>query len=354
MRKLLVFSSALLLLALAGCSTQQPTNSLPDSQNIVVRDIPADLRQVLDYYSFPEDQFPALPNRASADDTPPNNALTDYHVYAVTIIWGDFFTGAPPSLTTDWTGTLSVNADAIVNVTNEIDFEPGEDSVFEHNAVHFAAWQSFTSGDFDGLSFLVYVNFNVEYFAPPLLTFETSPFTESWNFDQLGDFSAFYVVNNLHAVAIHSERVWPHRCPSGFIRGEWVKSEIFADSGHFHGTWLRHDGNPIGYLSGNFWTNNDGTREFAGAISGYYTDEVLGSVYGTWMYDDYRLCPLCGAGHGLFRGVYHMQQNDISGYLAGEFGDYSLPYDQLNLPMHGFWKQRCPSIQINDQEPVVQ
>ncbi len=341
-----------IVVGLAGCSQDVTSPLVSKSDGIIRQEVPVEVQRLLDQHAVTELDPSELPSRAPSDWTSSSLTPAGYDVYAVTIIWGDFFSTEPqPSVTTNWSGRLTLNGDGTVNVTQTIDFEPNEDSVLSHDAPHFAAWISFTQGDFDGLSFLVFVRHHTPSVVSPTLTFDTPPFSASWDFRTLSDFSAFYVVDNIHAVAVHSRRVWPNMCPGGFIRGEWIKNEIFADDGYIQGLWLDHRGKPLGVLSGEFWADPDGTRKLSGTISGVLTPMVIAEVHGTWWYDDPRMCPMCGAGHGQFRGRYRFLDHGPTGSFRGEFGDYSLPLDERTLPMHGLWSQDCPSITSNDVRP---
>jgi hypothetical protein len=118
--------------------------------------------------------------------------------------------------------------------------------------------------------------------------------------------------------------------------GFWVRDAIFAYSGYFVGFWLSNEGDTISYVNGTFWQEDWITLRFEGQVTGYVTDEVIANLYGTWFYDDPRMCPMCGTGHGQFRGrtVYL-----AGGYgkIYGEFGDYSLPLEENELPLTGVW-----------------
>ena len=341
MKYVIPFLLVVIILCISSCSDERISPTQTES-NITAQDVPPEVQKILDRYAIP-DEIPIPFSKVNNDShTPP---LDGYDVYAVTILWGQLFSfSPPPSITTDWSGTLSTNAAAIINVRETIDFELGQDSILPAITPTYTEWVSFTTGDLDGLSFLVYTKRDVVYVVPPVLTFSTSPFTMSWDFETLADFSAFYLINNTDAVAIISKKIWPHDCPSGIISGEWIKAASFADSGIFQGLWLDRNSEPEGYLSGTYWMNSDGGGEFAGVVSGYLTDEVIVEVHGQWQYDDPRLCPLCGEGHGIFHGRYVYLHDGKSGSMWGEFGDLTLPLEEVVMPMKGWWRDDCPTI----------
>ncbi len=348
MKYVIPFLLVIIALFVNGCSDESMSPT-PAEHQPIAQDVPPDIQKILNQYAIPEEiPLPFTQNNPSDNDNNSDSQvpqLDGYDVYAVTILWGQLFSfSPPPNITTDWSGMLSTNAVATIAVRETIDFEPGQDSVLPSTAPYYAEWLSFTTGDLDGLSFLVYNMRGVIYFVPPVLTFSTQPLTMSWYFETLTDFSAFYMVSNTDAVAIISKKIWPRECPSGIISGEWIKAASYADSGTFHGLWLDRNSEPEGLLSGTYWTNSDGSQEFSGSVSGYITDEVIAEVHGRWWYDDPRLCPLCGEGHGRFHGRYVYLSDGRSGSMWGEFGDLSLPLDEVVMPMQGWWRDDCPTI----------
>ena len=78
-------------------------------------------------------------------------------------------------------------------------------------------------------------------------------------------------------------------------------------------------------MNGRFWTNEDGRRVLEGSVSAYHTDEVMFHLRGSWLYDDMRMCPMCGVGHGVFHGKIFRTNDRAIGEFHGEFGDWSLP-----------------------------
>lgn len=129
-------------------------------------------------------------------------------------------------------------------------------------------------------------------------------------------------------------------CEHGTLEGEWIRNSIFSDDGTFHGLWIDQEGEYIGYYGGQYWTTSDNQRLFTGEISGYITDQVLGHMFGTWYYDDYRLCPMCGTGHGQFKGFFYYLDDTGGGVMKGEFG-WADDVLQDTLPMTGIWKFFC-------------
>ena len=347
MRRFTIIMSLSLALLFAGCSDQ--TVSPEAETEIENQAVPEPILKLLNDNS-PGDDGSAPDGFEIRNSLDPNQLVdTAYDVYAITVLWGNLLNLPNPNdVITDWSGSLWVNAEAFVNVTYEISFEAGQDSVIPTNVPSMAAWVSKTAYDFDGLSFLVYFNPNNVYFAEPMVTFDTGPFSISLDFRQLIHFAAYYPVDNQNGVAILSKRLWHHGCPSGFMEGEWIKNGYMSDSGLIQGLWMSRDGTPLGYLTGTFWPHGeDGNYDglgggFAGSISGYYLTVVIAEFQGTWWYDDLRMCPVCGEGHGKFRGRYNYSTDEGGGgIMLGEFGDYSLPPDDINMPFIGIWRDDC-------------
>lgn len=342
MKSLIFFLSAFLILAFWGCSDRATTPGPTDDLTLIQQEIPPDVQKMVDEYigkdvSLTSDEY------LDYLDPPPDDMVSNCDIYSVTFLWGNLFNAGTPSAdTTDWTGTLWMNAEGIIHVRHEIDFEPGQDSVLPHNAPVFAAWISKTCQDIDGLSFLVFIRRDVDYFVPPVLTFETEPFTVEFDFYQLIMLDAFYQVDDQNGVVVHARKIWHNHCPGGIIEGVWEKEAFGSGQGTFHGMWKDRLGQPFGYMNGFFWTNEDGQGVFQGEVSGIVTDQVIAMLHGIWYYDDPRLCPMCGEGHGIFRGHFIFLDRPGNGVLKGEFGDVSLPPDQLDLPLTGIWEVNCP------------
>ena len=198
--------------------------------------------------------------------------------------------------------------------------------------------------DFDGISFLVFLKRGVVYITPPILTFETAPITLHFDFSELVKLNALYQLEHGNALAVHARKIWPPRCPGGFIEGRWIREDNTGSHGRFEGVWMNYKGEPEGYLNGAFWTNNDGRREFDGWVSGYYTDHIIAELKGTWWYGDPSLCVTCGQGHGWFHGHFvYANGTNRGGKVAGEFGHFLTPtVDQAALPLRGIWHELCP------------
>jgi hypothetical protein len=54
--------------------------------------------------------------------------------------------------------------------------------------------------------------------------------------------------------------------------------------------------------------------------------------------------PWCGTGHGVFAGKFEFADRDGWGYLGGVFGWATTDDTEIELPLKGHWKQKCPTI----------
>jgi hypothetical protein len=348
MRCLVTFLIVGLILSFAGCGNQSTSPALPETTGFERQETPDDVRKLIDNYALPVDGE-SYENELAMLDSLPVDLVGNCNVYSVTFLWGDIFNTADIAPdTVDWSGRLSIyNGEGVVHVRFVIDFEAGQDSVLIHDCQDFAAWISKTCVDFDGLSFLVFIkwnNINPASVACPSLVFETEPITLRFSLYQLAWLDAFYRVDNIGAVAVRSRLIWQNVCPGGLIEGTWIKDGSFGDSGYFQGLWLDYKGEVIGLLSGKFWRddNTNFLGKFEGWVSGVITLQIIAELKGYWFYDDYRLCPICGQGHGIFYGKFIDCIDGSVGRVLGEFGDYSLPPNDVEMPMHGIWYYYCP------------
>lgn len=351
MKTLLVGLLSVCLTVFVGCDRQ---TTAPENAGSVTASstMPPEAQKLLDEYVGPDDESSPT---AALNALNNGQNLTGYDVFSVTFVWGDIFGGSSSTETTDWSGDLSVEGQGQIRVGYEIDFEPGEDSILPAASVDQVHWVSYTTYDFDGVNFVVYLSPITPSNVPTAILFQTGPLTIRLTYDQLFRFSAFYQLNDSRGVVVYSRVIWQNSCPGGAMIGDWIKETNNSNQGNFHGEWLDHSGEPVGYMSGQFWTNNDGSREFSGNVSGIITDQVIAELHGVWAYDDPRLCPMCGDDHGFFYGRFHyIDGSDRRGWLRGVIGDYNLPPDADTLPYSGFWRVQCPYIPPNDPSAVVE
>jgi len=271
----------------------------------------------------------------------------------VTFLWGQLG-GVPSSdvAPTDWSGSLSSDAEVTIDVRFIIDFEPGQDSLMPVGTPSRAEWVSSTGYDIDGLSFRVSVARDNTGSVAPYLLFATAPITLQLPFYQLEYYAAYYPLGNGQGLAVLARRLWHHPCPAGALRGSWHWQDNTNSNGTFDGLWLDNNGEPIGVYSGRFWTTSDGAREFEGSVSGYITDQVIAEFKGHWRFDDPRVCPTCGDDYGLFCGKIRWLDNSGTGVMRGSFGYLNSEVDAAVLPMIGVWKKICTNAHIHATNPT--
>ncbi len=336
---------AVLFIALSGCSDKSSNPEGSQNQNPATGNIPSNVQEMLKKYVTDNDD--ALTNDwLSNFDSNAVDIACNSEAYSVTFLWGDRFGDAPSATAvTDWSGSLSINAIGSVSSRFTIDFEDGQDSVLITDSPTVTMWASKTSNDLDGISFMVTVRTDAEYFAAPILTFQTGPITLEFHMSDLISLDTFYLADNNNGVAVHSRRIWQNSCMGGTINGQWIKDDNTGQTGHITGYWVNYNDDTLGIISGTFSgpaTNDTQWGQFSGTVSGMMLDVVLFEFHGYWYYDDARMCPLCGQGHGLFWGKFVDDMNHRRGLLAGQFGDYSLPPDDAAMPISGYWQYYCP------------
>lgn len=338
MKTTITIVSVLLLAVFAGCSKDTPTGASDNDKN----QVPAMVQDLLVKHAVPL-PIPTTDNDlAQPGVSPTEPPYENYDVYAVTLLWGSLTNTTPaPGPTIDWSGTAGINGVVTIDVTHLIDFENSQDSLIPTNSPSVVAWASQTSNDFDGLNLLIYVDRDIVYITAPVFTLTTTPITKSFFVEELANLNAYYLVSNTAGLAIHARRIYSTSCATGLLSGEWIRADISGQSGTFHATWWEDNNEPFGYLAGNFWTEPTGERIFEGWVSPGNTTMIAYHVYGTWNYDDYSMCPICGSRHGQFVGFYADTNNRLKGYVKGQMGDYSLDPANNHLPLNGYWREFC-------------
>ncbi len=348
MRKMLVLVGLAALL-LAGCDSDTSSPTVAEKEAVSTGQMPVETRALLEENAADETDIDLSGVRLGFDDDLAAAAWENYDVFAVTIAWGDVYGQLGASVSsTDWAGTLSLESGpGLVDVRGVIDFERGQDSLIPVDSRHLVHWVSLTNRDIDGLAFLVFIEKTNTDVTAPFVRFTTAPFSLDMSRSDLKDFAQFFTIGDNKAVAVLSRQIWRTTCPGGFIKGEWARVNNTGDSGYFSGLWLDRNGEPVGMMTAQYRTLDNGDRVFEGSISGVMLTVVLGEVKGVWAYDDYRMCVTCGQGHGWFRG--RVEWNSASswpglhGGFRGVFGDYGLAPEARVMPLRGAWRVDCPN-----------
>lgn len=342
MQQRVTFLLAFFVLLFSGCAEKQEAIVDSGTNQQSASEMPAEVKSLLDQYSIPDEVD--LPEIVAS---PPNfdfSSINDsmYDVYMVAFLWGKLVPFGPPASTpTDWSGSLSVNGPSIVRVVSPVEFERGQDSLIPDDQPSAVNWVSFTDGRFDGIVCLVLYDKVTPTLVPQVLTFGTPPITLQFDFSQLERFYAFYQVDLVNSVAVVAHKIRLHHCREGFFKGVWQKSDSSEYRGIFRGHWLNQSEDTLGVVNGHFWTNDNGVGMLEGHISGINTGEVIAELQGLWIYDDYRMCPTCGTGHGQMRGHFRTIDGNEHGYFRGAFGDYDMPAGERTMPLRGRWQLDC-------------
>ena len=347
MKQISKIALLILLIAMVGCTKNEaPTTSEPssDSGELQPVEIPESALQIMQQAQrgVPEalDNMNAWP----IDSLPPSLSDTTYDIYSVTLLWGQLAPGDPNTAPMDWSGTLSINGVAVIDVLSAIDFENADgDQLIAFDNPAITGWASFTPApDLDGITCLIFLDKTVTYITAPWLTFDTDAFDTTWQFGDLEHLTAWYAVGNTAGLGIHAQKISFSACERGYLEGEWTRHTNAGDSGSFSGIWQDRNGAPVHTYAGHFWKTDDGRGVWEGWISGLMTTDIKGWMEGTWAYDDMRMCPLCGQSYGYMIGKFRWDnENAWSGKVAARFGDPSITPQDSVLSMHGAWKEDC-------------
>ena len=344
--KLLRFPLLFLIpLILASCNNQTAPPNAPQPDITLTQQVPEQAQRLLDgRLESAADSWAVVELEAGgAGGFAGIDSL--YDVFVITFLWGSFSPeGIQPPLIADWSGTLTSSVAAAINVRATIDFEHGQDSLIATDDSTRLAWVSVAEQDFDGFNLILFVRNDMAITVLPELFFESNAIDLKWTFAELEHLTKFYPIGGFSGLVINSRRLHPDRCPRGFMKGRWLKAGSFDGNGSFEGKWLNRAGIEVGYLNGIWWTTDDGQQLLEGSVSGLETDEVIAELTGRWSYDDMRMCPVCGVGHGRFHGRVRMLSSGVVGEFKGEFGDFSLPPNDLSMPFYGRWKFDCPGL----------
>ena len=341
MKALTFLLSVAVLAAIVSCSKDTPANISGDDS----LEMPASVQGLFTKYSVPVEIPTSDDELVQHPQAPAEPPYRNYDVYAVTILWGSLTNlSAGGGQPVDWSGTLGINGVATIDILHTIQFESGQDSLIATNSPATAAWVSQTSGDFDGINCLIYVDRDIVYITAPMLTLTTPLLTKSFYLGDLENLDAYYPVNNTAALAIHARKLYGSECPNGSLSGEWVRNDVSGQAGSFEVAWVDAGGNTFGILAGTFWSGAGGVRIFEGWVSQGMTTMVVYHVYGTWSYDDPRMCPICGSSRGVFAGFYTDINGNLKGFVRGQFGSVALDPSVNELPLSGYWREYCNDV----------
>ena len=124
---------------------------------------------------------------------------------------------------------------------------------------------------------------------------------------------------------------------SGKIVGTFKRNNLQDQEATFEMYMYLSNTEIYGYASGVFWNTNSYPDPMTGDVSTFHTGALPAELEGKWYYDDMRLCPMCGQGHGQFRAFFKRPNWPGWGQIIGEFGDWSIPPADSLMPVTGTW-----------------
>jgi len=338
MRIILLSVVALLLVFAIGCSDHQSSPVSSNQSNPTPQEMPLGVQALVEHNMAGSDgSWPTAMSDPSI--IVPDSMDTNFQVYLMTFLWGNLDSSGNTTLPTDWSGTLRFTGTGILAPINTISFERGQDSLLPRTSPVAFAWASKTLRDFDGVNVLLFMKRNSPLAVVPQVMFNTTPISVTFDTGQLSDLNVFYRIDDNNMLAVHSHRLFRPFCPHGVINGLWTRSDTSDFTGTVKAKWLNANGNQIGVLDGMFWKNANNVPQFKGQII-TTSSEPYGTVSGFWLYDDPRMCAMCGEGHGRFTGRINGPNGNLIGMLAGQFGDPTIPTPKA-LPMSGVWRLDC-------------
>lgn len=248
----------------------------------------------------------------------------------VKILWGKIGVESEPPVerlddgtVIDWSGELTVDR-GIVVVRRVIGFY-GPDSylVQPRPDRRTVVWQSQVSRGHHGLL--------IQIIEPPhrnrdgqddpddppppnMLHFSSGPFSQSFEVCDLAEMDMLYDVDvpdqaiSFTGFTLDNS----HPCPQGMMIGRWLGDQQDGPAeGTFRGRWVGLNGPVTGYMRGAYGINENGERVMFGKYIGR-NGRCLGLLAGTW-----EIGPR--PGYGWFQGRWFGRHEELRGRLRGEF-----------------------------------
>jgi len=329
------FLFILLVLALmiwaAGCSddptsTAAPENSLSDDFGgyTATNEAPGFgdpiLLAAVEGEAEVEDPLLAVPSVAAMVND------VQYGLFHFRAVWGRLEYDSTVTTETDWTGSLTVNAGALI-VRRLIRFEPEQDALLPRTDRKLVEWQSVTTVHNDGIAVDLLVpprfpEYDTSWVVdgtdstmvidtippePVTLTFEAGSYSRTFTLNELAQLSEVVTFDDGNAIAFHAVQFYRHACPRGVLAGFWGYDDEGA--GIFKGIWFSGFGRVTGFVEGNFGKDDQDRNVFYGKwidASGQFE----GLLRGTW-------------GHRVGVTVSEVAQHRGAGWYAGDIFDAS-------------------------------
>lgn len=318
-----------------------------------------------------EDEILASPETDSIISCP----ATGY--YHLRVIWGRLCYDSSVTEITDWTGALTVSRGVEV-IRRVIRFEPGQDYILPRTDRRLIEWVSKTTVHNDGIavdifvprllpvfdttevlvvdsvgdtSFTVVVDTIFPEPVPATVTFETGPYSRTFDLEELTSLDTIIYLDDSNAVAFHAFRLHRYPCPRGFLAGRWGFDE--NGKGRFRGVWMTNWGRITGYLKGHFGKNSAGVNVFFGkwiSRNGQF-EGFLRGTYGHIPGPNANVNDTARKhARGWFAGRIYNANRDPIGILKGKYR--AAPRFQNGF-FQGRWKLFCKAVGIeliNEEE----
>jgi hypothetical protein len=293
----------------------------------------AELAKLADDGEPAEDPIADEPGFTAIRDLP----STD--VYFLRLAWGILEGDSSNSVTTDWSGSLSVTRGAIV-AERVLRFEPEDHIVRPRTDRTSLAVVSETRPHWDGLIVTILDPEDAADPAENEITIALGPFQQTFTMSEIATVDTIFDIDAIgNQVAVTGGVVEALPCRGGFLSGIWARTDF--ENGNFKGRWTTRRGWNEGFLHGNWGVDNEGKRVFFGK---YIAEDgrFLGLLRGTWGVGQ-------GRGDGWFRGFWCDADGEPIGSLHAVWmhewhGAGDGPMGQVNRPdgfFHGQWREKC-------------
>ena len=307
-----------------------------------------------------DDEMLAEPEVAALVDDPLSGM---FHFRAV---WGRLNYDSTVTEVTDWTGSLTITRGAIV-IRKAIRFELGQDYIPTRTDRTLLDWVSYTTVHHDGVAVdllvppalptydttivedvdslgnpieIIVVDTIPADTTPVTVTFETGPYSRTFDLAELAALDTVVYLEDSNAVAFHAAQVFRIPCPRGFLAGQWGTDS--TGQGVFRGRWMSHRGYIQGYLKGTWGVDDDGQRVLYGKWinRGGQFEGLLRGTYGphpNWHANEH-------ARHragGWFKAEIYNASADPIGVMSGR---YKSSHNFRGGFFQGRWKLYCNEV----------
>ncbi len=287
--------------------------------------------------------------------------------YHLRIIWGRLRYDSTSTTPTDWTGSLSITRGVEI-LRRTIRFERNQDYIEPRKDRRLIEWVSQTTVHHDGIAVDIFIpparpkidTVRITYYdslgqphveiqidttwptiKPVTVDFKTSPYSRTFNLDELASLDTIVYLDDSNAVAFNAFKLNRFPCPRGFLAGVWGFNE--EGRGVFRGVWMDRVGRVDGFLKGHFGKNANGEQVFFGKWVSRL-GQFEGFIRGHWGFldcvgnDPSNGCYLSG----FFRGrIFNSNRIEV-GVLAGQFKGANMMSDVPGGFFQGRWKLFCP------------